>query len=331
MIRRTLVLSLAAMLLAGTAWAQELPEDKSAIWTLQDENSSISTASLKDRFYVNGLHLGYVSGTDNVPDAMQRVGQALWPLGGQFRFAASLTQQIFTPADTEAFVPPPDDRPYAGMLYGDMALYRDVQDSRSVIGLMLGLVGPSAGGAQIQEGWHDLIGQTHPNGWDTQLRNEPLVEFTSARTYRLPMGSIGGLETDTLPDLAVGLGNMRIYAQTGVLFRIGLGLDSDYGPPRLFPGPSGGDAFRPTRPFAWYFFAGVDGQGVLRDITLDGNDFRSGPSVSLDPWVAEGEAGVAVMVFGTRITYTQVIQSQEFQHQKGGPHQFGSLALSVRF
>lgn len=336
MIRRSLVLSLAAVLVAPVLYApalraQDLPEDKTAIWTLQDENSSISTANLKDRFYVNGLHLGYVSGTDGVPDFLQGVGHALWPSGGQMRFAVSITQQMFTPADTASPTWPVGDRPYAGMLYGDFSLYRDVADSRSMIGMTVGMIGPASGAQQLQEGFHDLIGQGHPAGWNSQLANEPLFELTSSRTYRLSMGKIGGLETDALPDLAVGLGNMLIYAQTGVLFRIGQGLDSDYGPSRLFRGPSGGEAFQPTRPFAWYVFLGADGQGILRDITLDGNDFQSGPSVSLIPYVGEVEAGVAVMVFGTRLTYTQIMQSQEFQHQKGGPHQFGSLALSVRF
>jgi hypothetical protein len=37
------------------------------------------------------------------------------------------------------------------------------------------------------------------------------------------------------------------------------------------------------------------------------------------------------MAFGTRLTYTQVVQTQQAQHQKGGLHQLGSLALSVRF
>ena len=98
MIRRTLVLSLATALLgAAAARAQDMPEDKVAIWTLQEENSAVSTETLKDRFYVNGVHLGYVSGTDGVPDFLQGVGRALWPRGGQMRFAASLTQQMFTP------------------------------------------------------------------------------------------------------------------------------------------------------------------------------------------------------------------------------------------
>ena len=331
MIPRTLVLSLAAVLVAATAEAQDLPEDKTPIWTLQDENSSISTGSLKDRFYTNGLHLGYVSGTDGVPDFLMPVAHALWPQGGQFRFAASLTQQLYTPSETTTVYLPKGDEPYAGLLYGNFALYRDVQESRSIIGLSLGVVGPLSGAQQLQNGFHNLIGQRGAAGWGTQLHNEPLVELTSARTYRLPMGKIGDFETDALPDLAVGLGNLRIYAQTGVLFRIGQGLDSDYGPPRLFPGPTGGDAFVPTRPFAWYVFAGGDGQGVLRDMTLDGNDFSPGPSVSLNPYVGEIEAGVTLIAFGARLTYTQVMQTQTFQHEKGGPHQFGSLALSVRF
>ncbi len=328
--RRTLVLSLAAALVATAAQAQDLPEDKTAIWTLQDENASISSARLTDRYYVNGLHLGYVSGTDGVPDPLRGVGNAVWG-SGQMRFSFSLNQQIFTPADTTAYTPPPGDRPYAGLLYADFGLYRDVQDSRSILGLTLGMVGPWALAQPTQNGIHDLIGQETTNGWHDQLRNEPLLELTSARTWRLSTGSIGGLETQALPDLAVGVGNLRVYAQTGVLFRIGEGLDSDYGPPRLFPGPTGGDAFRPTRPFAWYVFAGADGQGLMRDITLDGNDFAGGPSVKLIPYVGEIEAGAAVMAFGARLTYTQVMQSQEFEHQKGGPHQLGSVALSVRF
>jgi hypothetical protein len=38
-----------------------------------------------------------------------------------------------------------------------------------------------------------------------------------------------------------------------------------------------------------------------------------------------------MIFYGARLTYTQVFQTQEFQHQKGGLHQFGSFALSVRF
>jgi hypothetical protein len=113
--------------------------------------------------------------------------------------------------------------------------------------------------------------------------------------------------------------------------RLGQGLDSDYGVARLLPGLTGTDVFRPTRPVAWYVFVGADGQAVAHDLTLQGNTWQDSRSVKIVPEVAEIQAGLAVMVHGVRMTYTQVMQTQEYQHQRGGLHQLGSLALSVRF
>lgn len=306
------------------------PPDTAATFTLQDENASVSPAKLTDRYYVNGLRLGYASAPGDLPDAFARVGRAVWG-DGTMRIGFDLSQQIFTPNDTEAKRPPPGDRPYAGVLLAISSLYRDVEDSRSTLSLGLGVVGPWALAEQVQNGFHDAISQGHTNGWHFQLHNEPAIELTSARTWRLPTGEVAGFETDALPDLAVGLGNVRIYAQTGVLFRIGQGLGSDYGPTRVSNGPSGGEAFTPTRPFAWYVFAGADAQGIAHDITLDGNSFRDSPSVKPKYYMAEFEAGAALIAFGSRLSYTQILQTQQFQHQKGGLHQLGSLALSVRF
>ena len=52
--------------------------------------------------------------------------------------------------------------------------------------------------------------------------------------------------------------------------------DHDFEVPRLPPGLSGGNAFVPSD-FAWYVFAGADGQAVARDATLDGNSFIASP------------------------------------------------------
>jgi lipid A 3-O-deacylase len=321
-------LPLAVLFAVGAAAAQELPPDPVSIWTLQDENALMGP--LAQRYYTNGFRLGYVSGTDAVPDFLTGVGHAVWG-DGQMRIGIDLTQQIYTPKDIAAPAWPPGDRPYAGVLLANFTLYRDVPDSRSALGLSIGLVGPGAFASQTQDAFHSLFNQTKANGWSSQLANEPLLELTSARVWRLAMGSVGGLETDALPDLGIGLGNLRIFAGTGIGFRIGQGLDSDYGPVRMFPNLSGGTAFRPTRPFAWYLFLGADGQGVVRDITLDGNDFRSGPSVSPTPVVGELTGGIGIIAFGTRISYTHIVQSAQFQRQKGGPIQLDSLAISTRF
>lgn len=328
--RRARFAAIGIVAAAPLARAQTAGPDPAAIWTLQDENASISTANLTDRYYVNGLRLGYASPEDAVTLA-DRISDAIWGPGGLTRLTVDLSQQIYTPADTKAFVPPPGDRPYAGVLLATVGALRDADDTRSMLALSLGVLGPDALAETVQNGFHNIIGQGHTNGWHSQLQNEPLGEITAGRVWRVPVAELGGLETDTLPDLAAGIGNERDYAQAGVLVRIGQGLASDYGPARVAPGPSGWDAYKPTQPFVWYVFAGADGQAVGHDITLNGNSFQDSAQVTLKPLVGEMELGLGMMFWGARLTYTQVFQTQEFANQHGGLHQFGSLALSMRF
>ena len=325
------ILVLAAGLIAAFPARALPPADPDAIITLQDENASISSAHLTDRYYVNGLRLGYTSPTGAVPAFAEHMGRVLWGDGRQ-RISIDIEQSIFTPADTISRPPARTDRPYAGVLTGNFSFLQDTDYWRSIVGFQVGLVGPGAGAEELQNGWHDLIGQRHTLGWNSyQIHNEPVIELLSERVWREPLGTILGLETDVLPDLTVGIGNLRIYAETGVRLRIGQGLNSDYGVARVRPGMTAGDAFTPVLPFNWYFFVGADGQGIAHDITLNGNTFERSPHVSIKPLVGELEVGVAMMLYGVRVSYTQVFQTEEFRGQHGGLHQFGSLAASVRF
>lgn len=328
---RTITALAASLLLpALTAQAQEPAPDTHSIWTLQEENAGISAGTPTDRFYVNGLSLGWMSPTTVVPDFLRDLGRTLWGEGQQ-RVGFSLEQQIYTPADTSTFTPSPFDRPYAGVLLGNFTLMSDSADSRSVLMVSFGLVGPWSGAENLQNGFHNLIGQNQTNGWGSQIQNVPAFEVLHERTFRLPMGTVAGLETDALPELTIALGDLRDYLQTGVTFRFGQGLNSDFGVPRVRPGLSGGDVYVPTRPFDWYVFGGVDGQAVAYDMLLDSFPFRGGPHVSSVWDVGELQGGFAVIAYGMRLTFAYVAQTQEFHSQTGGLHQFGSASISFRF
>ncbi len=301
--------------------------DPSSIWTFDIENDAVAGT---DRYYTSGLRLGYTSPTGKVPDFVADLGHAVWGDGVQ-RISISLTQPLFTSSNTQISPPDPTDRPYAGELLAQVSLIQDTSDTRSVLGLDLGMVGPAAQGEEVQNGFHTLIGDTPNKGWDYQIHNEPLVELLSERTWRLPIAQFAGLETDALPSFTAAVGNERIYAQTGLLFRIGQGLNSDFGAARIRPGVTGSDAYLQTRPFVWYIFAGGDGQLVGHDITLNGNSFESSRSVPINPVVGEAEAGLAVIVAGVRITYTEIVQTAEFHHQRGGLFQFGAVNISAKF
>ena len=325
-------IGLTALLLASMPARAEPPQDPAGIFTLQIENDAVSTfKGTSDQYYTSGLRLGYTSGTTTVPDFLAGIGHAVWGDGVQ-RVSFDISQSLFTPRNTQLVRPDPRDRPYAGYLNATLGLLQDTDNSRSVLELSLGVVGPSALGQVVQNGFHSIIGDTPNRGWHYQLQDEPAIEVLAGRTWRLPIAQFSGLETDALPSLTAGVGTVRDYVQAGVSFRLGQGLGSDFGTPRIRPGMSGSDAYTPTRPFAWYVFAGADGQGIARDVFLDGSTFRShSPSVTKRPYLGELEAGLAAMFYGVRVTYTQTWQTESFTRQKSGLFNFGSLALSARF
>ncbi len=329
---------LAGGVLAGTAAAQpaaapasEFAKDDVSVWTLQTENDFFSIGSENsDRYYSYSLRLGWTSPPSLVPDKLRQLGQTLWR-DGTPRIAVDITHQAYTPDATRVLNPPLRDRPYAAVLMANFALVQDAPTTRSSLTLGLGLVGPAAGGRELQNNFHDLIGQRPARGWSTQLKNEPLLQLTSERVWRLSTGSVGPIETDVLPSLTAAVGNLRAYLQTGAIVRLGQGLQADYGPPVMRPGLTGGDYFSRVRPLAWYLFAGAGGRVVGHDVTLDGNTFTSSRSVKKNILVGQLQAGLAVMVYGMRLTYTHTLTTHEFSSQRHGLHQVGSLALSVRF
>ena len=250
-----------------------------------------------DQYYTSGLRLGWTSGTDAVPRSLQTAANQVWGDGVQ-RVSLDLTQSIFTPRNTQSYNPPLNDRPYAGVLGLTGSIIHDTGDARTVLSLFGGIVGPGAGGKTIQNGFHNIIGDTPNKGWGTGLKNEALFEITEQRTWRIPLGDAAGVSFDALPTVQVGVGLLRNYALGGVVFRLGQGLDSDYGVSRIQPGMSGTDAYTPTQPFVWYVFAGADGQAVGTDVTLNGNNFRSSRHVGTKWDVGELEAGAAVIYQG---------------------------------
>lgn len=302
----------------------------SGIWTIQDENASISTQSLTDRFYVNGLHIGWTSHAGAVPAGLANFGHAVLGAGEQ-RISISLTQKIYTPEDTAAIDPPPGDEPYAGSLLGSAELIQDTASSRTVLGFDAGVIGRDAGAEIVQNGFHAVIGQRGTHGWAYQLPSEPAFDVLASRTWRVPAGHIGTVEMDALPQLSAMVGTTEAYIQPAVSFRIGQGLNSDFGAPLLRPGPSGSDAYRPTRPLVWYVFGGIAGRLVGHDEYLSGADFQSSRSVNPTRGVGTFDAGIAIIWHGLRFSYTQVFQTKRFQGEPGGIHEYGSLAVSARF
>jgi hypothetical protein len=310
--------------------AQVPAPDPDGIFTLQIENDAFSIPGT-DRYYTSGESLGYVLPTGELPDFVANLGTGLFGEGSQ-RLEFNLQQVIYTPVDTQVFNPNPDDRPYAGELTLHTTLIQDTDATRSLAQVSVGVVGPDALGQTIQNGFHTIIGDTPSKGWHYQLKNEPTLDFFGGRIWRYDLASFDGgdIGVQVLPQVTAQVGNSEIYAQAGAILRIGSGLESDFGPAVIQPAMSGTDAYTPTQPIVWYVFGGAVGRLVAHDLLVQGNDFQSSRGVPLEPLQGDLEVGAAVIVYGLRVTATEIFETAEFHHEAPA-FQYGSIAISARF
>lgn len=311
--------------------------------TLTEENNNLGSDN--DRYYVNGVNLSWLS-----PALSRQSGwQADFANGVTgalpFLFAADgnrerridwtlLSQQIYTPADKSASVPDPQDRPYAGWLYTGFDILQDRDAHRlDDLSASLGVVGPSALGHPVQNGVHKVFGFGSANGWSYQLRDEPAFTLGYARKWRFAqtLSSGSGLQVDAIPELGVTAGNVLDQAEATVIGRIGWGLDASYGPRLLQPGMEGDGYFAAERGprSGFYVFGGAQARGVAHNISLDGNTWRDGPSVTRYPWVHEVMGGLSVYGWQRiRADFVYVHESEEF-HTQQGDESYGSVTVSV--
>ena len=286
-----------------------------------------------DNGYTNGVRASYVSPEANIPFWIDNMANLLpfFPTEGRTRWTLAVGQSMFAPKDLSIKALQPNDRPYAGWLYGTVGLIADGGDSLDTLQLTVGMVGPASAAAETQKFVHRIVDAPDPKGWGNQLQNEPGLVLSYEHKWRnLVELSPFGLGLDFTPSVGGSIGNIYTHAAASAVVRLGYDLPSDYGPPVIRPNLPGSDFFTPTKKLGWYVFAGLEGRVVGRNIFLDGNSFRDSPSVDKELFVGGAQAGVAVTLGKARLAYTHVFRSREFTDQQQN-EQFGALTLSIRY
>lgn len=287
-----------------------------------------------DRGYTNGVYASFLWPEGVMPQLARQAGETL-PLfdeNGVKRFSFAIGQSMFTPDDIKLRNPPQGQRPYAGWLYGTFGISSNTANTLDQYQLTLGIVGPSSLAEQTQKIVHKAIDVQEPLGWDTQLKDEPGVVLAWQRKWR-PDGlafELGPVGVDFSPYTGVALGNVFTNASIGGIWRLGVFLPNDYGPPRIGPSLSGADFFVPSRKVGGYLFVGAEGRAVGRNIFLDGNTFRDSRSVDKRYFVGDLLAGFAATLGDWRLAYSQVWRSPEHEGQQGFS-EYGGLTLTRRF
>lgn len=333
-----LSLILASATFSARAATEEavLPEFKirHSTLTIVSENDKYFAGT--DRHYTNGLKLAWIGETDldqsyQFVRTVARVIPWMDATHEDWRYKVGFTlgQNQYTPADTDTSALVVNDRPYAGWLYGSLLLHAQKDNQLRLVEVTAGIVGPSAQGEFFQNAWHDVINVAHANGWDNQLRDEPGLQLSWERRYRVwtrPSLASGLPGADVILRHRVTLGNVATHAAAGFVVRAGWRLPDDFGPDLIRPGGGNTPDDKPRR-FGAYFYASTEARAVARDIFLDGNTWKDSHSVDKREIVADLNLGFVLHWPSFRLAYTQNYRTKEFYGQLRRDV-FGSLGLS---
>ncbi|MDO9515928.1 MAG: lipid A deacylase LpxR family protein [Syntrophales bacterium] len=302
-----------------------------------------------DREYTSGIKLSWVS-----PDLTEHrdtpfVPEWGYPLIEQLPFinkpgyrrsvSFSFGQGMYTPEEIERSDLMADERPYAGITYLAVGFHGKNTQQMDTLEFNVGIIGPHSYVEAGQKVSHRWVAATDPQGWDHQLRDEPIINAFFERKWRLLRTEYGrGLTYDFIPHIGGGVGNAFTGANVGGEIRFGWNLPNDFGTYIIRPGSDGNAPldssdprlFRLFRRLGVHLFLAADGTAVARNILLDGNTFRDSHSVDKEHFVACFVGGIGIIAGRFKITYAHVYQTKEFKTQKKD-QQYGAISVSCTF
>jgi len=302
-----------------------------------------------DRYYTHGMKLSWISrdlsnyrDLKSLPSWMHGLIEKI-PLINepeqQYSVSLSLGQNIYTPEDKERRKLIKDDRPYAGVTYLGVGLHSRNKKHMDTFELDVGIVGRHSYAEDIQTKIHEWMDSEIAQGWKNQIHDEPIVNLYFERKWKLlQLINSSGLGLDLIPHTGVAIGNAYTGVNAGGQVRLGWNMPNDFGTYLIRPGSDSSAPlddtdprfFAPLRRFGVHAFLAVDGKAVARNILLDGNTFRDSHSVDKEPFVADLIAGVGLIIYRVKITYSYVHKTKEFKTQKD-EQTFGAITASFTF
>ena len=131
------------------------------------------------------------------------------------------SQLAFTPADLKRKDKVIGDLPYAGVVTLDFSLFKWNEKLFHEYMVTIGMVGPSTRTEEFQTGFHHLTGNTKPEGWDNQLKDDFLYNFSYAFGYKTFQKKFNYGKMDLTSNLRLDLGNYNRAAMIGSMLRYG--------------------------------------------------------------------------------------------------------------
>ncbi|MFA7554989.1 MAG: lipid A deacylase LpxR family protein [Spongiibacteraceae bacterium] len=283
-----------------------------------------------DGGYTNGLFLSlYDTGNhEEKPQPSWLLKPLMWTVSGLQHHDAinifTLGQTMITPQDITIKNPPEDEVPYSGLLFFNNSYLLIGDKYVDKISTSVGFVGPLSMAEISQKTIHKLVSSDQPEGWDTQIKNELVFQFSRGRAQRLWVAD--NSQWDFVGTNEISLGTISSGLNTGGMLRYGTQLQSSYGTALM-------DSARITNPsvigVGWNFYLGMNLEYIFNQIFADGNTFRDSRSIDYEHL----RLGVTVGFSYTRQRYSLTFAISDLDvidSELRDLTQFGRLTLAYK-
>jgi len=270
-----------------------------------------------DYYYTQGMFL------EVIDPGIKRFffSKLLWqPTVSELKNGIALEHNGYTPKDFSKPGIQFGDRPFAAtLLFKTFSIATDTIKKRRIsTTLSTGIIGPAAGGGEIQTGIHRKTGDAIPLGWHNQISNYPVVNYqVRVEQELLSLPSLALLSVDVM----ARLGTLSCKTSVGGMLMAGF-FNQPYQ-----------SASAKKHKVQFYGYLHPQLNVVAYDASLQGGFFVSDPYTILTGKVKrlvfQQHAGVVVKLFGLYVEYFQSWTSPEFT--EGKSHGTGGLQVGYCF
>ncbi len=277
--------------------------------------------SATDRYYTQGVRLEIITPIFqkiSIPFLFIKLKKSTSLFTG-----IAIERDGFTPSSIRIDSIPVGNRPYAATMFlSNFQIAMDeVKHTRITSQVDIGIMGPAVGGKEEQKGIHYAIGDLLPLGWQYQISNDLILNYTAIyekglfhKNYLIATGFAQGR-----------LGTLYTDASVGTMFRVGymnnyfanLGITKQAN----------------AKKFQLYGFAKVIGKVVGYNATMEGGLFSNSiytlPASSINRFVGQTFLGIVISYKRFQLEYTKAYLSQEYSN--GFTHSWGHCNISFCF
>ena len=265
-----------------------------------------------DEYYTQGITLEYAApGIKKFPLSKLLIK----PKQKEIVYGIAIDHYGYTPTSILSDEILYNDRPFCGNISLKTFLTATGNTQRITVALNTGIIGPAAGGRQMQTGIHRWLKNPLPHGWQYQIKNDVIINYQVKYEQQLINGGSTFL-LNGMADIQAGTHNNKI--SSGFNFMAGH-FNSPY-------------AKAKSKKVSYYLYAQPQVSVVGYDATLQGGIFnRSSPytiaAKNISRVTFQGDYGLVLSFRKIYLEYCQSVLTKEFS--TGTLHRWGGVRVGV--